>query len=240
MRLLPGPRPDVDVAVVEILAFPVERPVVAGHRLDDEVVRLPEPVHDADRILVGGGKFVGHALDEAHVEAAARDHVDGGQLLGAAQRIGPVTDRIAEHQKPRVLGDARQHRKADHHGRRHAGRGLMMLVEHDVEAELVGELPLVVIAVKQIGGDVRIAFAVRQIDAQRAGVIVPGRVIGLLGELVDSHGCVVSLHVHVRGEGQHRRRNPWAAPDAGKCPARSIGSKRAPGIARNRRGHRPR
>ena len=61
----------------------------------------------------------------------------------------------------------------------------MMLVEHDVEAELVGELPLVVIAVEQIGGDARIAFAVQQVDAQRAGMIVPGRVIGLLGELVD-------------------------------------------------------
>ena len=63
----------------------------------------------------------------------------------------------------------------------------MMLVEHDVDAELVAELILVVIAVKQIGGDVRIAFAVRQNDAQRAGVIVPGGIIGLFGELIDSH-----------------------------------------------------
>ena len=33
----------------------------------------------------------------------------------------------------------------------------MVLVDHDVEAELVGEQPLVVVAVEQIGGDLRIA-----------------------------------------------------------------------------------
>ena len=76
-----------------------------------------------------------------------------------AQRIGPVADRIAEHQEPRLFGGARRDGEPDHH-RRHAGRGLVMLVEHDVEAELVGELPLVVIAMEQVGGDARIAFAV--------------------------------------------------------------------------------
>ena len=64
----------------------------------------------------------------------------------------------------------------------------MMLVEHDVVAELVGQLPLVVIAVEQIAGGLRIDTCVRQIDAQRAGVVVPRRVIGLLGEVIDLHG----------------------------------------------------
>ena len=40
----------------------------------------------------------------------------------------------------------------------------MMLVEHDVETELVGDLPLVVVPVKQVGRDPRIAFAVRKVD----------------------------------------------------------------------------
>src|ERR1700734_697811 len=44
---------------------------------------------------------------------------------------------------------------------------------------------------EQVGGDVRVAFAVQQIHAQRAGMFGPGRVIGLLGELVDFH--VISL-----------------------------------------------
>ena len=61
----------------------------------------------------------------------------------------------------------------------------MMLVEHDVEAKLIRCLPLVVVAMEKVGRDVRIAFLVEQVDAQRAGMIVPGRIIGLLGELVD-------------------------------------------------------
>ena len=48
----------------------------------------------------------------------------------------------------------------------------MVLVEHDVEAELVGELELVVIAVKQIARDFWIERAVGQIDAQIAMRIV--------------------------------------------------------------------
>src|SRR5579862_4009025 len=62
-----------------------------------------------------------------------------------------------------------------------------MLVEHDVEAELVAKLPLVVIAVKQIGRDARVAFAVGEGDAQRAGMLVPRWKIGLLAEVIDSH-----------------------------------------------------
>ena len=42
----------------------------------------------------------------------------------------------------------------------------MVLVEHDVEAEVVGEQPFVVVAVEQIGRDARVAFAIRQVDAQ--------------------------------------------------------------------------
>src|ERR1700751_1417096 len=63
-----------------------------------------------------------------------------------------------------------------------------MLVEHDVEADIVAGLIFVVIAMKQIGGGARIAFAVGQNDAQRPGMIIPGRVIGLLAELINSHG----------------------------------------------------
>ena len=111
----------------------------------------------------------------------------------------------------------------------------MMLVEHDVETELVAQLILVVIAVEQIGGDVRIAFAVRQNNAQRAGMIVPGRVIGLFGELIDSHGAHSlpsrSMLSFVPGEGQNALgENFAAAPDAGNARRASIGSNRAPGI----------
>src|SRR2546429_4067354 len=48
LRLLHGPRPDVHLPVMKILAFPIERLVMARHRLDDEVVRFPEAVHYPD------------------------------------------------------------------------------------------------------------------------------------------------------------------------------------------------
>ena len=64
-----------------------------------------------------------------------------------------------------------------------------MLVDHDVEAELVGELPLVVIAVEPVGRDLGIEDAVRQDHAQRALVLVPRVGIGLLGEVEDFHGA---------------------------------------------------
>src|SRR3954454_18663429 len=103
MRLLPRARPYVDLTIVEMLALPIERSVVGGHGLDDEIMRLPEAVHDPDRIRIRGRELVGHALNETHIEAAARDHVDGGKLFRDAQRIGAVADRIAEHENARAF-----------------------------------------------------------------------------------------------------------------------------------------
>jgi hypothetical protein len=62
-----------------------------------------------------------------------------------------------------------------------------MLVEHQVEPELVGEQILVVIAMKQIGRDLRIERPVRQIDAQIAVRIIPGVGVGMLAEMIDPH-----------------------------------------------------
>src|SRR5262249_39978752 len=69
--------------------------------------------------------------------------------------------------------------------------GLMMLVEHHIHTELVGELPFVVVSVEQVAGDVGVEQAVRQVDTQRAVVVVPRWVIGLLGEVIDLHGGVL-------------------------------------------------
>src|SRR5712675_1257042 len=100
-----------------------------------------------------------------------------------------------------------------------------MLVQHDVEAERVRQQPFVVIAVEEIGRDVRIAFAVRQVDAQRALVVFPGIRIGLLGELIDFHARLLSMNAKTLSE------NASGCSTWGKCPARSIGANRAPGMA---------
>ncbi len=222
MRLLPRPRPDVDIAIVKESALPVEWSVLVGHCLENEIVRLPELVHHADGILVGAGELVRHAFDEAHLQPPARDHVDGGKLLGDAQRIGAMADRISEHQKARAPGLPRQHREADHHGRGHASRRLVVLVEHDVEAELIGEQPLVVEAVIELSGYSGIAFAVRQVHAQRAIVIVPGVRIGLLGEMIDPHDQSAPSR-----KANTVCANASGCSRCGKWPARSTGAKRA-------------
>src|SRR6516162_7323552 len=84
-----------------------------------------------------------------------------------------------------------------------------MLVEHDVEADVVASLIFVVVAMKQVGGDARVAFAVGQNDAQRPGMIVPSRVIRLLAELINSHGAYPKLALF-RGTTKGRAWNQFA------------------------------
>ena len=187
MRLLIGARPDVDAAVLEIFALPRERPVVRRHRLENEVVRLPEPVHHPHWARVRRHDLVRHALDEAHLQPAARDHVDDRHLLGDPQRVVAVGDRRAEAEQPRAFGLPRQDREREVHRRAHAGRGRVVLVDDDVEAEFVGQHPLVEIAVIEARRDLRIAMPVGQVHAQRFRVCEPGVGIGLLGEGVDFH-----------------------------------------------------
>jgi hypothetical protein len=105
------------MAIVEVLALPVERLVMARHRLHNKVMGLPKAVHYADRILVRARKFVRHTLDETHVEPAARYDVDGRKLLGNTQWILPVTDRVTEHEETRALGLACQYRQSHDHSR---------------------------------------------------------------------------------------------------------------------------
>src|SRR3984893_18221841 len=115
----------------------------------------------------------------------------------------------------------------------------MMLIEHDVEAELVRRLPLVVIAMEQIGGDMRIAFAVEQIDAQRAGMLGPGRIIGLLGELVDFHGAYSCCGViWLSRTPAPSRQKFWAARDRGNVRRDRSARTARPRSWRNRRGRK--
>src|SRR5580700_3369007 len=116
-----------------------------------------------------------------------------------------------------------------------------MLVEHDVEAKLVRQLPLIVIAMEQVGGDVRIAFAVEQVDAQRAGMLGPGRIIGLLGELVDFHGAYSCCGViWLSRTPALFRQKFWAARDRGNARRGRSARSGRPQSWRNRHGRKPR
>ena len=164
MRLLVGARPDVDRAVVEMRPLPVERAVMAGHRLQDQIVRLPEAVDQIGRVGVGRRDLERHALDKPHIEPAARDDVDDRIFLGDADRVVAVADRHAERQQPHLLGLARQDRHRDRAHRIGAGRRRVVLVGHDVDAELVAQRPFVEIAVVEVGADFRVEQAVGNDD----------------------------------------------------------------------------
>ena len=164
------------------------RAVVAGPGLDDEVHRLPLALVHAHRIAVGRQHLVGHAAHEAAFEPPFREDVDHRHLLGDAHRLPAVGDRIAEDQQPRLLGQPRQRGQHQRRRRIDAGRGLMMLVEHDLDALVLGDQPLVDVAVVERGALRRIVVAVGQRDADRL-VFVGGRQvrIGVLAEVPRFH-----------------------------------------------------
>jgi len=142
-RLLVGPRPDVDVAVVEEFALPVERPIGRRHRLQNEVVRLPIAAHQIGGVAVGRRDLIGRPFDQPHLQPAARQDVEPGHLLGDPHRVGAVGDRGAERQEARALGFAGDDRQRHRHRDREASRGAVVLVDHDVEADLVAQRELV-------------------------------------------------------------------------------------------------
>ena len=141
-------------------------------------MRLPLALVHAHRIAVGRQYFVGHAAHEAAFEPAPREHVDHRHLLGDAHGLAAVGDRVAEDQQPRLLGQPRQ--RGEHQRRRRvdAGRGLVMLVEHDLDALVLRDQPLVDVAIVERGALLRIVVAVRQRDADRL-VFVRRRQIGI-------------------------------------------------------------
>jgi hypothetical protein len=76
---------------------------MGGHRLQDEVMSLPEARHQVGGVAVGRRHFEGSPLDEAHLDATARDHVQHRIFLGDAHRIETVADRHSETQQARLL-----------------------------------------------------------------------------------------------------------------------------------------
>ncbi len=84
--------------MMEEPALVAERAVVAGPRFDDELQRFGKALVRPDRIAVASRNLVGHATHEARLEAAVRQHVNEGHLLGDAHRLPAIGDGIAENQ----------------------------------------------------------------------------------------------------------------------------------------------
>src|SRR5215472_8610011 len=67
VRLLVGSRPDIYLPVMKMRALPIEWAVERRHRLQDQVVRLPEALHHVGRAAVRRRDFERHTLDKAHL-----------------------------------------------------------------------------------------------------------------------------------------------------------------------------
>jgi len=152
-------------------------------------VCLPIAPHQIGRVAVGRRDLIGRALDEAHLQPPARQHVEPCHFLGDAHRVGAVGDRRAERQQPCALGLARDDRQRHRHRDRQAGRGAVVLVDHDVEPDLVAQPELVEIAVEQLMPDLGVVIGARQHHPERAALkpFFPGRVICHLREIPDAH-----------------------------------------------------
>ncbi len=216
---------------MEVLPLPVERAVVARPRLDDEIVGFPEALHHPGRPVVPRRHFIGHAAHEPALEPPARVHVDHRHLLGHPHRLAPIGDGIAEDQQPRLPRLAREHAHDDGAARIQVGRRLMVLVHHDLEPHLLGDLPLVDEAVIEIGADLRVVVAVGQLHSD--GVVLPGigqQVIRVLAEEPATH-ATPSYAPRSRPNNRMSSTTASGCSRWGKCPAPSTSSSRAPGMA---------
>ena len=95
---------------------------------------LPQPFGALVGQDVRCRSLIGHAAHEAAFEAALGDDVDHRHLLGDADWLVAVGERVSKDQEPRPLGLARKDAEHDGGSRDHAGRGLVMLIDHDTDA----------------------------------------------------------------------------------------------------------
>ena len=82
--------------------------------------------------------------------------IDFGQLLGQANRVVENRQRVTEQDDLWLFRNAREDRGLEVHRRAHAGRSVVMLVEHQaVEADFLAELVFVEVLVIEIGAELR-------------------------------------------------------------------------------------
>src|SRR5262249_1690331 len=145
--------------------------------------------------------------------------------LGDAHRLAAVGDRVAEDQDARLPGLAREDRRRQRRAGIDAACRGMVLVEHDVEAELVCDAVLVEIAVVELGAALGIEQRVRYRDAGVLELFERRNVrIGHLGEVPGAHAFSSGPDLIPRISAA-RRETPAAARYAAGVPP--VGSWRA-------------
>ena len=176
-----------------VVALPAERAGL-GPGLDDQIVRLLEPLAVEGRVDAGRELLLPAAADEARDQPALRDHVDHRQFLGELYRIVGQRQGIAEQDDLRLLRRAARIEAKMLHLRLHAERRVMVLVEHDaVEAELLGIEVMVEVFVIEPAARDRVEILVREHQRGVAESQPDIRRIGrhrLLGEIHQMHGVL--------------------------------------------------
>src|SRR5262245_27203708 len=100
--------------------------------------------------------FRADASHEARDDAPPADAVEHSDFLGDADWIITAGQRITEETQLRVFRLPGERRSGERHARVNAGRRLVVLVQHDVEAKLVSVDVIVEITVVEISRYARI------------------------------------------------------------------------------------
>src|SRR5205814_398610 len=143
IRLLVWSRPDIDLAMMEVAALPVERAVMRSPGFHDQVMSFPKALRHTHRARIYRGNLIRHAAHEAYFDPSAREIIYHRHLFGDTHRLPAIGNRITEDEQA-CLG--RLSRKDSQHyrrGRIEARGGLMVLVEHNLEPHLLGVQPFV-------------------------------------------------------------------------------------------------
>jgi hypothetical protein len=144
--------------------------------------------------MVTGRDLIRDAADKANLQAAARVDIDHSHLFSHAHRLAPIGDRVAENEQPSLFRLAGKDAHNNRAGRVEICRRLMMLVDHELEAQVLGNHPLVDIAVVEIGPELRIVITIRERNPDRVILLGIGQqVIGVLTEMPGAH-AQASLH----------------------------------------------
>ena len=191
VRLLPRPRPDVDVPVREVFPLPGKRPVLMRQRLSDQIDGFPVTLDVVDGVGVVRRHLGAARLDEADLETAAADDVGRRVLLGHAYRVLPQRDQRPHAQDadvPHLAGEDPEDQRVGAEERVDPG---VVLDGDDVQTLVVAQHELVEDFLEEVGGDLRIAVLVRQ--AGPDGIDAVENVLGherirVLALVPDVHG----------------------------------------------------
>ncbi len=161
-------------------------------------MRFPKAFHETPWVGIGRGNFVRRPLHQAHLQTTPRNDIDHRHFFGHAHGIGSIRNRRPEGEQAHMFGDAGENRHGHHHRGVEAGQGAMVLVEHNVDAQLVAELEFIVVPMIDVRPYFGVVVFIGHLDSERSHLVgfVPGLRIGHLGKMPDFHRLAPRCRAH--------------------------------------------